>query len=161
MGEFFKQLFQPFQRQWLEQRKRSNMDELIISFAETHFGKLCAQLPKKLQFEFTQCVLVVVHSHRHNKNEEFLNDENLDFATVRETMYKYSKKAQGAFFANPMLAYLYAWFAENNDTKQFVVKKYQAKGKEYCMKILEEITILKQEAAQAMKGSGFENALKR
>jgi hypothetical protein len=37
-------------------------------------------------------LMAVVHSHRHNK-EEFMTESSVDFSLVRDTMYKYSKKA--------------------------------------------------------------------
>jgi len=35
----------------------------------------------------------------------------VDFQLVRETMYKYSKKAEDRFFNNPVMAYLFIKFA--------------------------------------------------
>lgn len=37
--------------------------------------------------------MAVVHSHRHNKEDAFLAESQVDFTLVRDTMYKYSKKA--------------------------------------------------------------------
>jgi len=38
-------------------------------------------------------LMVVVHSHRHNKEDDFISDTPIDFSLVRDTMYKYSKRA--------------------------------------------------------------------
>jgi hypothetical protein len=35
-------------------------------------------------------------------------DTPVDFVLVRDTMYKYSKKAEERFFQNPCMAYLFA-----------------------------------------------------
>lgn len=56
-------------------------------------------------------LMAVVHSHRHNKEDAFLSESSVDFSLVRDTMYKYSKKAQERFFSIPVFAYLFAWFA--------------------------------------------------
>ena len=46
--------------------------------------------------EFTAMLSLVVLSHRHNKEESITKKKEkseLDFTIVRDTMYKYSKKA--------------------------------------------------------------------
>jgi hypothetical protein len=40
MAEFFKLLFQPFQKQWIEQKKRFAMSNLMQAFAAEHFSPL-------------------------------------------------------------------------------------------------------------------------
>jgi hypothetical protein len=93
MAEFFKLLFQPFQKQWIEQKKRSAMSNLMQAFAAEHFEPLISKLSPANQADFLNNLLGVVHSHRHNKEDGFLHESNIDFAIVRDTMYKYSKKA--------------------------------------------------------------------
>jgi len=60
---------------------------------------------------------MVVLSHRHNKEDSIASkkdDRNeLDFTIVRDTMYKYSKKAQDRFFSNHFLAFLFVHFASS------------------------------------------------
>ncbi len=84
-------------------------------------------LNKKAQAQFINQLLVIVHSHRHNKKEEFLQDK-LDFTVVRDTMYKYSKKAQERFFASPFLTFLFIWFAHSPEGREFSYKKFGPKG---------------------------------
>lgn len=69
------------------------MANLMQSFAMKHFENILAQLPPGAQQEFVTLLTVVVHSHRHNKEDDFISDTPLDFSLVRDTMYKYSKKA--------------------------------------------------------------------
>jgi len=38
-----------------------------------------------------------------------------NFDTIRDTMYKYSKKSQEKYFANPFFAFFMAWFAHSNE----------------------------------------------
>ena len=42
-------------------------------------------------------------------------NEDADFAVVRDTMYKYSKKAEDRFFSEPMLAFFFLYFARSSD----------------------------------------------
>ncbi len=62
-------------------------------------------------------LMVVVHSHRHNKDDPFINNLNaVDFSLVRDTMYKYSKKAQDRFFSYPVFAFLFYSFSIKGET---------------------------------------------
>jgi len=152
MAEFYKLLFNPFQKQWVEQKKRSAMNNLISAFASQYFQPLLNALSskKQLQQEFLTTLLVVVHSHRHNKREDFLSDK-LDFSVVRDTMYKYSKKAQQRFFSFPYLAFLLAWFAQSPEGLHFVYQKYQDKGLDYFEKIKGEVLELRDEAVEMLR----------
>jgi hypothetical protein len=59
----------------------------------TYFESLLKHLSQKDSQEFITMLMVVVHSHRHNKEDAFIAEMSIDFALVRDTMYKYSKKA--------------------------------------------------------------------
>jgi hypothetical protein len=91
-------------------------------------------------------LMVVVHSHRHNKGEDFIKETSVDFTVVRDTMYKYSKKAQEKFFSFPIFAFLFAFFAKNSEGMEQLQKKFEQKGSEYCEKMKNEISELKEEA---------------
>ena len=146
MAEFYKQLFQPYQKQWVEQKKKSAMANLMQSFAIKNFEHILLQLHPQTQQEFVSMLTVVVHSHRHNKDDDFISDNSLDFTLVRDTMYKYSKKAQERFFSYPIFAFLFAWFAQSPQGLQFTYQKFHAKGQEYFLRMKEEIDDLKREA---------------
>lgn len=69
MSEFYKLLFQPFQRTWVEQKKKSSMLGLLQNFAIQHFSSIFSKLSADNQKEFLNIVMAVVHSHRHNKED--------------------------------------------------------------------------------------------
>ena len=71
---------------------------LMHSFAIKHFEVIMNKLTANGQIEFVTMLMVVVHSHRHNKEDDFISETSIDFSLVRDTMYKYSKKAQERFF---------------------------------------------------------------
>lgn len=74
---------------------------------------------------------LVVLSHRHNKEDTISkNNEKskLDFSIVRDTMYKYSKKAQDKFFRVPSLAFLFLSFATSKEGINYISKKFKEKG---------------------------------
>jgi len=93
MAEFFKQLFNPYHKIWVDSRKKSNMNDHIQEFAYKYFGDVLSKLPEHYQVEFITILVVLVNSHRHNKEDKFIRDTRVDFTIVRDTMYKYSKKA--------------------------------------------------------------------
>ncbi len=146
MAEFFKCLFQPFQKIWIEQKKKSAMAQLLHSFAVKHFETVLTKLPIHSRTEFINMLMAVVHSHRHNKEDSFLAENQVDFSLVRDTMYKYSKKAQERFFSIPVFAYLFAWFAQSSEGIKFTQAKFEQKGDEYFNRMKIEIEELKNEA---------------
>lgn len=87
--------------------------------------------------ELMSFMMALVNSHKHNKNVVLKNNKKLDFDTIRDTMYKYSKKSQNKFFENSVLSFIFAWFAKNS--KQFVAEKFSDKDADYQSKIQEEI----------------------
>lgn len=89
-----------------------------------------------------------------------MSNENLDFNTIRDVMYKYSKKAQQTFLEQKLLSFLFCWFAGNPDSLTFIRQKYDSKGKEYLNKILDEIEELRGQSQAAMKTLKFEAGLK-
>lgn len=68
-------------------------------------------------------MLQIVLSHHYQKPEiiSMLNslNEDADFSAVRDTMYKYSKKAEDRFFNEPVLAFLFLYFATTHDGKSY------------------------------------------
>jgi hypothetical protein len=98
MAEFFKTLFNPYHKAWLDQKKKSPMQSLLSDFAHTHFESLLPNMNKPMSQDFMTWLMAVVHSHRHNKKEEAKLMGHIDFDLVRDTMYKYSKRVQEKFF---------------------------------------------------------------
>ena len=91
MTLFFKLAYKPFFDQWKANKKRSSVVDSLINFAKKEFPGLLDTLSEKAQFEFIELVKLLVLSHRHNKNDDFLADPLVEFSIVREPMYKYSK----------------------------------------------------------------------
>jgi len=147
MSEFYKLLFAPFQKQWVDQKKKASVPQLLHSFALINFEVIYSKLNSDNQGEFVKMLMAVVHSHRHNKDDE---EQNVDFTVVRETMYKYSKQAQKRFFERPALSFLFAWFALNADAARFIESKYSDKGQDYLQRIFAEMGELKQQALETL-----------
>ena len=106
-----------------------------------------------------EMLAMVVLSHRHNKEETISKKEkDFDFSIVRDTMYKYSKKAQERFFRVPALAFLFVTFA--TDCHKFIGQKFGAKGADYVAKMREEVQELCQEACECLRKMRAERGAK-
>ena len=59
--------------------------------------------------QFTAAILSIVLSHHHQKEDikRIVAGTSVDFKLVRETMYKYSKKAEEKFFQDGCMAYFF------------------------------------------------------
>ena len=87
-------------------------------------------LKDKECFELWCGMLQIVLSH-HFQKPEIINmlasslqtKQACDFSTVRDTMYKYSKKAEDKFFAQPILAFLFIFFAISKDGQEYTKNK--------------------------------------
>ena len=47
----------------------------------------------------------------------------VDFLLIRDTMYKYSKKAEDRYFSDPCMAFLFLKFASSQSGKQYIENK--------------------------------------
>ena len=93
-------------------------------------------------------------SHRHNKNDAFLKDNLVDFAIVREPMYKYSRTAQDKYFDYPTFAFLFAWFSKSPDARSFSDSKFAENNEpRYPQRMFQEIALLGSEALKHLKKS--------
>ena len=100
------------------------MLESLIHFTKQEFPGLLDTLSEKARFEFIELVKLLVLSHRHNKNDDFLADPLIDFKIVREPMYKYSKQAQDSFFSMPTYTFLFCWFEASPQGRKFAQEKF-------------------------------------
>ena len=76
-------------------------------------------------------LLSIVLAHQYQKEEfkKVTDGTPVDFATVRDTMYRYSKKAEEKFFQTPCFAYFFYQFATSQIGKQYIKDKKGADDK--------------------------------
>ncbi|CDW75770.1 UNKNOWN [Stylonychia lemnae] len=152
MSEYFKHLFSPYQKIWVDLRKKTSIQKLLVNFANEYFGEFLESVPSGFRQEFLAQLTGLVHSHRHNKKEEqFIVEKPIDFDIIRDTMYKYSKKAQEKFFNIPILCYFFIWFAQSEDGLLFTEEKFADKGPEYIERMRQELDELKIEAIKSLQ----------
>jgi len=58
-------------------------------------------------------MLSIVLSHHFQKEEikKLVTNTSVEFSVIRDTMYRYSKKAEEKFFQYPVMAYIFLSFA--------------------------------------------------
>jgi len=80
--------------------------------------------------QFTSAVLSIVLSHHFQKEDikKMVQGTSVDFQMVRDTMYKYSKKAEERFFTDPCFAYFFIQFAKSEQGKQYIENKLGNSG---------------------------------
>ena len=124
MTLYFKTAYKPFFEEWKNQRGTPSVFPSLVSFAKHEFPGLLDTLGKQANFVFIELIKLLVFSHRHNKNDDYLKDSLIDFATVREPMYKYSRQAQNKFFEYSTYAFLFAWFEARPEAQAFSAEKF-------------------------------------
>lgn len=152
MTLFFKMTFKPYFEKFKHCKKGQTIQEFLREYAEVAFPGLLADLNSVAQIEFIELLKLLVFSHRHNKNDAFLQDPLVDFSIVREPMYKYSKNAQEAFFQISTFAFLFVWFTNDAGAKNFAREKFNENpSKTYPSRMEHEISVLGADAAKALR----------
>ena len=69
-------------------------------------------------------------SHHYQKRDikSIVKSTKVDFQLVRETMYKYSKKAEEKFFKDPCMAFFFIQFAVSQQARTQILSKYVKNG---------------------------------
>ena len=146
--EFYKEKFQTFYSEKMTRLKTDNfktwqaivkrgglnstskqeIDILVNEFACTVFGPQVFEggLDEEEKEQITHALIMVVFSHRHNKDDRFILEAQesftsgrtrnpIDFTIVRDVMYKYSKKALDRFMSFPIQSFFLSAFALSDE----------------------------------------------
>lgn len=119
MTLYFKTAFKPYFERWKTERKKTPITQCLADFSMDYFEGLFDLMSETLRKEFVELLKLLVFSHRHNKNDVYLQNPLVDFALVREPMYKYSRTAQEKYFEYPTFAFLFMWFSCSPDARHF------------------------------------------
>lgn len=151
MSLYYKLAYKPFFDKWKKNKRRSTIMDSLVSFTKQEFPGLLDRLSEKASFEFIDLVKLLVLAHRHNKNDDFMQDPLVDFTIVREPMYKYSKQAQETFFSLSTFAFLFAWFAACPEGKTFATEKFTDSSDErHLERLSSEVQFLSQESCMKL-----------
>jgi len=130
MTLYYKLGYKPFFDKWKSNKKTYTVLESLIDYIKQEFPGLIDKLSQPAKFEFVELVKLLVLSHRHNKNDDFLKDPLVTFSVVRDPMYKYSKQSQDNFFSLSTFAFLFAWFETNPEGMKFAKEKFSENSDE-------------------------------
>jgi hypothetical protein len=93
MTLYYKTAFKPYFEKWKAEKRKVPISVCLAEFSLDHFRGLFDILNDTLKEEFLELLKLLVFSHRHNKNDAYLQNPVVDFTIVREPMYKYSRNA--------------------------------------------------------------------
>ena len=79
---------------------------------------------------YLDMVKMLIFCHRYTKKEDYLLNSPVDFDVVRDPMYLYSQRSQDRFFEQAEFAFLFAFFAKNEKSREFCIKKFKDEGDE-------------------------------
>lgn len=98
-------------------------------------------------------MMMIVFSHRYSKGDVFILEAEknapvgkavIDFAIIRDVMYKYSKKAQDRYFSFPIEAFLFAAFSLSEEGLHFLKNKPDNQGdSDKLQRLLNDLVELK------------------
>ena len=97
----------------------------LTKFIEHEFTGLLPNLSQKAKFEFIELVKLLVFSHRHNKNDDYLKNPLIPFNIIRDPMYMYSRNSQNKFFSYSTYAFLFSWFEAKPESRLFSSEKFK------------------------------------
>ena len=173
MGQFYKQAYQPFFEQVQDtsdaQSKQvgskgwqfSTVEQSLAAFCQAEFGNMTQKMGNKEKTEFIELLKVLVMAHRVNRDDEFLQQTIVPFATVRDTMYKYSQKAKNTFFAQAAYSFLFLWFAKSAKGKNFANEKFaENTDPRHSERMVREVENLATEARNSLQASKSKLAIK-
>lgn len=107
-------------------------DELFSISSENQEGEegLDTLMTTEQLLSFTSGILSIVLSHHFQKEDikKIVLGTSVDFKLVRDTMYKYSKKAEEKFFQSPCMAYFFIQFANSPQGKSYIQNKLYRSG---------------------------------
>ena len=101
------------------------VDESLVLYCQKELpGVLECFKTEFARIEFLELLKLLVLAHRHARNDEFLANPRVPFDTVRDTMYKYSHKAQERFFEQGAFSFLFIWFALSQSGRKFAAERF-------------------------------------
>lgn len=131
---------------------RVEMEQVVLDFLNFTFGPDISAVQAE---ELGQHAMMILFSHRYTKNDLFITQSNIEFDIIRDVMYKYSKKAQDRYFAQPVESFMFAAFALSDEGQAFLkAKPDNVKDSEKLTKMLKDLTRLKDLAIEALQQTG-------
>ena len=82
----------------------------LLKYIDYEFKGLRNKLGAKIEAEFIELLKLLLFCHRHNKNDDYLQNPIVPFSVIRDPMYMHSRAAENTFFSHSTYAFLFLWF---------------------------------------------------
>ena len=149
MSKYYKSKFaiksKAWQRRKGKKQKTRPMEELVTEYAKEEFAYLDQNKLSIKVDDLIEPLLLVLHSHRYKKIEEFTKDR--DFTIVRDVLYLYSSEAKTRFLNDKWLAFLFCHFHRSN-ADEFLLSNSKGESEIYIQKLKIELQLLQNEAIE-------------
>lgn len=97
---------------------------------------------------------MLLFCHRHTKTDAFLLNSPVTYEIVRDPMYLYSQRSQDKFFEQAEFAFLFAFFARNEHSRNYYLQKLGEKeDEEQAARMVQEIELLSDKAVEHLRNS--------
>lgn len=115
------------------------MRPLVQKFLQQEFGKEDVE-------HLVTPMIIVLHSHRYNKGEDFA--EGIDFTIIRSLIQSYSQEAREEFMQDKAMALFFNHFCLKG--KNSFLSKSQGKTRNYVLEMEKELSTLQTEAVSTL-----------
>ncbi|CAI2372332.1 unnamed protein product [Moneuplotes crassus] len=148
MSAYYKERFNSFvKNSGLTKSLKLEMDKIVSRFIEHEFASVHTGNCNISNTEFLDCMITVLHSHRHKKNEDYIRRR--DFTKIRQVLYSFSTAAKKTFLSCPNYALVLNNFF-NRQGEDFLVKKSKLKPARFRQELELELKTLNKGAVQTL-----------
>ncbi|CAI2372766.1 unnamed protein product [Moneuplotes crassus] len=148
MSAYYKDKFNAFvKNNGFTRSLKTEMDAIVSNFIRDEFHNTETGNCDITTSEFLDCMITVLHSHRHKKNEKYIMTR--DFTKIRQVLYSFSTAAKKTFLASPDYALVLNHFY-NKEGELFLEKKSQLKPQRFRTELEVELNALNKGAFQTL-----------
>lgn len=150
MSAYYKDKFNAFRKEKLRTKTAGNaedMDLLVSQFITEEFLNCASDATALNSSEFLDCIVTVLHSHRHKKNEAYIKSRN--FTKIRQVLYSFSTAAKKSFLSDTHYAFVFAHFYKKAG-ERFMVEKSDRKPARFREELQLEFDSLHKLAAMTL-----------
>jgi hypothetical protein len=124
-----------------------SMEGLVAMFIDEEFMNTNTHSPILNTPEFLDSMITVLHSHRHNKNEDYI--QKRDFTKIRKVLYSFSTAAKKTFLSNKNYSLIFINFY-NREGDAFLQKKSNIKPNKFKTELRHELYTLYEAASKTV-----------
>ena len=148
MSAYYKDRFNAFvKNNGYSKQLKNEMDKIVSLFIKEEFINSKLGTWKLNTSEFLDCMITVLHSHRHKKNESYIKTR--DFTKIRQVLYSFSTAAKKTFLASSDYAFILSHFYDR-EGQEFLNKKSENKPVKFKNDLELELNTLLKGATQTL-----------